>query len=719
MPAANRQRVKAASDPSAPPPGLERGMHPLETRLAQLSTIDIDQRTVEVTWTTGAAVRRRRYDYTRGCYVDYDEVLKVSPAAINMEHLKDGAPVLDSHSMWSTEYQRAVVDKAWLEGGEGRAILRFPKAGIDEAADRLLSFVADKIIRKISVGYSTDKVRIDPPKKDGDVETRTVEQWTPYELSFVTIGADPGAKVRGADHAETRTFPISFIGSPPETEERSMPEEKNPGAAETGAPTETREKPAAAAQPAAAQPAAHAPADQAAAVTRGVQLEMQRRDAIEGIARQHRLGEDFIKKHRDANSTLDQVREAVLAELQKRDAGDSGQSQVSDPARVTRSADEKFFEGAANAIIVRSGAEAIVRQAQGKDAKPLDPGNFRGFSLIDLAREHLELQGVRTRGMDRERVFREMMKRSISIRAAGVGFGAQGTGDFSVVLESAMHKVMLGAYAVTPDTWTRFCKQGSVTDLRIHNRYRLGSFGSLDSLNEFGEFKQKSIPDGEKYTIKASTKGNIIGLTREAIINDDLGAFSDLATMFGRAAKLSIEKDVYASLALNSNLGPTLGDGVAMFNSAHNNIAATGVISVAVFDDIGVKMGSQKDVSNNEVLDLKPKVLLVPLGSRGEAIVINGAEYDPDTSGKLQRPNKVRGLFSDIVGTARISGTRVYAFADPAIAPAFEVAFLNGQTEPFLDNDEGWRMDGMEWKVRLDYGVAGQDYRGAVTAAGA
>ena len=79
----------------------------------------------------------------------------------------------------------------------------------------------------------------------------------------------------------------------------------------------------------------------------------------------------------------------------------------------------------------------------------------------------------------------------------------------------------------------------------------------------------------------------------------------------------------------------------------------------------------------------------------------------------------VRGLFADIVDSPRIAGTRVYAFADPSIAPTLEVAFLEGRQDPYLERQEGFDVDGSRFKVRLDYGIAAIDYRGAVTAKGA
>lgn len=295
----------------------------------------------------------------------------------------------------------------------------------------------------------------------------------------------------------------------------------------------------------------------------------------------------------------------------------------------------------------------------------------------------------------------------------------QGTSDFPVLLENAMHKALQSAYAKAALTWNRFCAVGSVSDFRAHNRYRTGSFGSLDTVNELGEFVNKSIPDGEKASIQAGTKGNIINLSRQAIINDDLGAFVGLSGMLGRAAARTVEVDVYALLALNAGLGPTMGDGKTLFHADHGNIGAGAAISMASIDADRVLMASQRDVSGNDYLDLRPAVLLVPIGLGGTARSINDAQYDPDTANKLQKPNIVNGLYRDIVDTPRLGGTRRYSFTDPTEAPVLEVAFLDGVQDPYLEVQDGFDVDGARYKVRLDYGVAAVDFRGAVTNAGA
>src|SRR5690606_6484355 len=144
----------------------------------------------------------------------------------------------------------------------------------------------------------------------------------------------------------------------------------------------------------------------------------------------------------------------------------------------------------------------------------------------------------------------------------------------------------------------------------------------------------KTIPDGEKAAITAGTKGNIINLSRQAIINDDLGAFIGLAAMLGRAAKRTIEAAVYSALAENSGLGPDLEDGNPLFHARPNgnNITTSAAISMAAIELDRVAMASQMDVGGNDFLDLRPAVLLVPISLGGTARSINSAEYDPDTA---------------------------------------------------------------------------------------
>lgn len=177
---------------------------PIETRAAPITSIDEESRTIEVIWTTGASVLRM--DWMTG--ERYSEELVVSDKAIRLGRLNAGAPVLDNHQRYGgLSSMLGVVERAWIEKGEGRAAIRFPKAEDDEPADRVFRKIRDKIIRSLSVGYSRLKIEVDKKK---DPQVWRVIDWEPYEISFVAIPADLGAQVRSENDA---TFRCEFRAS--------------------------------------------------------------------------------------------------------------------------------------------------------------------------------------------------------------------------------------------------------------------------------------------------------------------------------------------------------------------------------------------------------------------------------------------------------------------------------------------------------------------------
>lgn len=159
-------------------------------------SVDAESRTMEVTWTTGSAAPRVRWEGWEVA-VPFVEELLVTDSAIDMTRLNAGAPVLESHNSSSTAHQVAVVERAWIDNGEGKALLRFPLLGTDDKSDRLFSLIQQGIVRNLSVGYRLDRVRVVPAKGDKP-ERHIVERWTPHEISFVTVPADAGAQVRSA-----------------------------------------------------------------------------------------------------------------------------------------------------------------------------------------------------------------------------------------------------------------------------------------------------------------------------------------------------------------------------------------------------------------------------------------------------------------------------------------------------------------------------------------
>lgn len=553
-----------------------------------------------------------------------------------------------------------------------------------ESADRLDRFADAMLTSYMRSGQTREQV--EPLVKDGADHYFTAEE--ALSSGFATEITEAVAIAASAVKQDRFSLPAAWVAANHlNREEIKMPKEQTPTATNTDPVVATTTDPAVK-DPKTTETD---PKVQAKSPTEVLAAEKVRRQNV-------RAAFEPFKDREGVQAILDKVLDdptvdvsAASDRLLKHLGSEGGPLAGNPKITVGATEGEKYVEAATNAILARSG------NAQRDRANP-----FNGSTLMDLARASLDMAGISHRGMDKREV-------------VGAAF-THSTSDFPVLLENVMHKSLLAAYAKAQDTWTRFCKTGDLSDFRAHNRYRTGSFGNLDKKTENNEFKFKTLDDAVKQSISLDTKGNIIGISREMIINDDLGVFLDLVQQMGRAAKRTVESDVYALLASN----PVMADGKALFHADHGNLASSGSVPTMLAIEAGrVAMAQQKDISGNDFLDIRPSIFLGGMGTGGQARSINRSEYDPDTANKLQKPNMVLGLFSDVVDSPRITGNEWYEFADPADAPVIEVGFLDGNQEPYLEMKEGFTQDGAMYKVRLDYGLAAIGYEGAYKNPGA
>jgi phage head maturation protease len=158
------------------------------------NSYDEDAGTIEVIWTTGAAVRRSNWDGE-----EYDEVLSLEPGAVNLDRLNNGAPLLDAHQDGeSANIVGAVVrGTARIEDGRGVATVLLSKAS--DVAD-IVTKIREGTAPNVSVGYWIDHT----VRQDGTPPTVLVDRWTPLEISVAPIPADPNAQFRSASGRRTK-----------------------------------------------------------------------------------------------------------------------------------------------------------------------------------------------------------------------------------------------------------------------------------------------------------------------------------------------------------------------------------------------------------------------------------------------------------------------------------------------------------------------------------
>lgn len=348
---------------------------------------------------------------------------------------------------------------------------------------------------------------------------------------------------------------------------------------------------------------------------------------------------------------------------------------------------DRFREGATLALLARAGV-------RGDAMQQADANEYRGHTLMDVARMSLENSGTNTRGMDPRHIVASAF--------------TQSTSDFPVLLENTVNKLLIAAYRAAPETWRLFAKIGEVSDFRIHNRLRLGSFSNLDDVSENGEIKRKPVPDATKSTIQAKTKANLIALTREIIINNDLQNLVDQAKDLGGAAARTLESDVLALIVSNA----VTADGVAIAHASHANIVASAAPGAGGLGTARGLMRKQKDAGGSIFVDPRAAVLLTSVDYEYtfDALIMSPTDIsqaNPNTRNPVQNMAKV-------VASPYVPATMSFLLADPSDVAAVEVAFLNGVQEPIIETQDGWSTLGTEFRVVFDYAVATQDYRGLV-----
>lgn len=465
---------------------------------------------------------------------------------------------------------------------------------------------------------------------------------------------------------------------------RSALNSKPAAAAATSPKVKESIMPQAAQNPAAVDPAATR--SEAEIQAQLQQKEQARRDQISAVFAPFKgkegIADLFQACTLDMGVTADAASEKLLAHLAK------GVEPVAAGGRIEvgESAQQKFMKGAQSALLARA--------RLGKDE---GANEYRSYSLLELARTSLRMRGVDVGHMDKMQIVAAAFTHT--------------SGDFGNLLANIATKSMLKGFEEAEETFQRWTVKGNLPDFKAAKRVDLDMFPALDSVPDGGEYKYATVGDrGE--TVQLATFGKLFGITRQTIINDDLQAFTTIPRKGGRAAIRTVGNLVYAVLTGN----PNMADGVALFHANHANLTGTGtVISTNSVDIARQTMMKQQDGSKNATaLNIPLKYLIVPVALGGLARQVASSEVEVGaTSKNLTVPNYVRGLF-EVIDDARLdaaSSTTWYGSADPALNDTIEVSYLDGNDAPQLEQQNGWSVDGVEFKIRLDAGVKALDFR--------
>lgn len=649
-------------------------------------SVDIDARTVELTWTTGA--KGRRWSWDVGSYM---EELDVSEGAVRLDRLNNGAPLLDTHNQYQLSAVLAVVERAWLDGGEGHALVRFSKR---EDADVVFKDVVDGILRNISVGYAVHRYEV-VEEEDDKLPTYRAVDWEPLELSLVPIGFDDGAKVRSAKtpaeyegqrfhtifEVRSAVEPIVELAAVPTTpEEDAMTEEEKRAAEEAKrAADETIRRQA-------------------------EESERKRSLTIRSMAQKVKLNDEpFVEDLVARGVSVADASAALIDKIAETQNNTQPQTRNSQATIVNGGQDVAVLNAKRSAM-----QNALLHRCD-TSVKLEDAGReFRGMRLVDMAREFVEMAGGNARGMTPQELARAALGCDRqAVRAAGM----HSTSDFPLLLGSTVNRTLRDAYANAPQTWRPLGRQTTVPDFRAVTRAALGDIAALEQVKEHGEYKYGTLSE-DGAPIKVAKFGKIIAITWETIVNDDLGALTRIPAALGNAAAATESNVVWALLLGN----PNFTDGVPFYDASHANVAASGgAINTTTLAAARASMRKQKSKAG-EFLNLAPEYLVVGPDKELEAYQFTSSNYVPAKNADI---NDVRNASLTVIVDARITGNQWYLFAAPGSIDTFEYAYLEGEQGVFTETREGFEVDGMEIKARLVFGAGWIDYRGAYKNPGA
>ena len=303
------------------------------------------------------------------------------------------------------------------------------------------------------------------------------------------------------------------------------------------------------------------------------------------------------------------------------------------------------------------------------------------------------------------------------------------TSNWGEVSADRMHKALLRNYADLPqyNDWRKVAKVISVNDYQAHSNVMVGGFSDLAVVAERGTYPELTMPSDDDTTITMQKRGGIATqITRELILNDNIGAIAEIPRELARSAARTLYKAVMDQLASGDTNTYGDGGGRTVFESAtHKNTGST-ALSLSGLDVANRGMRDQtKYGSANDVLGAAnaPRFLVVPNELQGlaerlvspSAQVITQITQDTDTDQDIRR---FAGAMEVIVCDYWSDANEYFLVASPDEVAGITVAFLNGNEEPelFIQQDETvgetFTMDVQNIKVRQEFATTVADYRG-------
>lgn len=295
------------------------------------------------------------------------------------------------------------------------------------------------------------------------------------------------------------------------------------------------------------------------------------------------------------------------------------------------------------------------------------------------------------------------------------------THTITTLLTQTGSKILLEGFNAVPQTWRRVAAVTPVSDFKTVTSYRLTTDLEYEEVGPAG-----LIPHGtagqESYTKQAKTYAKMLSLTRQDIINDDLGAFNDLRNRFGIGASVALNKRFWTVWLAAANAG-------TFWTAARGNYqtgAATALAEAGL--NTAVKLFRDAAGPDGNQIGIEPDLILIPsdLEATGRKLYASQEMRDTTATTKYPTTNIYYNKFDPVV-VPQLSNNAYTGYSakawwlacDPAVLASAVVCFLNGVQTPTIEStDADFNTLGIQFRGYHDFGVAMTEYRASVHSAG-
>jgi hypothetical protein len=590
------------------------------------------------------------------------EVLLHEPDAIDLTALRSGASVLLNHDP-NRIIGRVESPRLDSKARRGRASVIFDS---DEPSQAIAEKVRGGSLSGVSVGYrvSTWKLLdrgetwLTPSGRTFEGPADLATRWMPIELSLTPIPLDSGVGIGRSRGEEFRMDDSTTTTTPEESPE-----------------------------------------------TRGARIERERVSEITDIGKlwpQYRIISDECIR---TGASVEQARKAIMAKL----AEDRAPTRFA-PSGITFGEESvtKRREACEDHLVLRAAGRIRDTDPSRRERREAAAREVGFLSLLDLARDCCLRAGVRHGELTSPDM---IIKRAMS----------HSTSDYPSILENSISKSLTAHWQEQPATWRPLVRIRAAKDFKSMTTLKFGDNGDFVLTPELVPMSEGSIPESkESYSISSYTKR--FGISRQAIVNDDLSAFDQIPELIASAAARVPSKLFWDLLVSASGVGPTMAeDSAALFATTHtsgaNYVAGTGAPDVdgmkVALKNMRLQKGLAASGETAPTLNLGPAFVVVPA-----ALEVTARQaLTQITPQQVSNVNPFASFGLTLIVEPRLDGatngtTAWYIVASPSSVAGAEVAFLNGNDAPTLIRVDGTNVLGVEWGAYIDCGVKFVEHRG-------